>query len=53
MKRVSILVIDDEENHAEATAETLRRVGYKCNIATRGKDGLKAIENSDVDIVVT
>ncbi|MGR3309238.1 MAG: sigma-54-dependent transcriptional regulator [Candidatus Brocadiales bacterium] len=53
MKKVSLLVVDDEENHAEATAESLKRSGYKCTIATRGKDGLKAIENSDVDIVVT
>ncbi len=53
MKKVSILVIDDEENHAEAIVESLRRSGYKCTIATRGKDGLRAIENSDIDIVVT
>jgi two-component system response regulator HydG len=53
MKKVNLLVVDDEENHADGIAESLRRTSYKCTVATSGKDGLKAIENSDVDIVVT
>ena len=31
-----VLVIDDEERHAEAVAESLERVGYECVIATSG-----------------
>lgn len=48
-----ILVIDDKEEHAIATAEALQKVGYKCLVATSGREGLKAIETGGVDIVVT
>ena len=48
-----ILVIDDKEEHAKATAEALQKVGYKCLVATSGKEGLKIIETGEVDIVIT
>jgi len=48
-----ILVIDDKEEHATATAEALQKVGYKCLVATSGKEGLKIIETGEVDIVIT
>jgi two-component system, NtrC family, response regulator HydG len=48
-----ILVIDDKEEHAKATAEALQRVGYKCLVTTSGRDGLKIIEKEEIDIVVT
>ncbi len=48
-----ILVIDDKEEHATATAEALHKVGYKCLVATSGKEGLKIIETGEVDIVIT
>ena len=48
-----ILVIDDKEEHANATAEALRKVGYKCQVATSGKEGLEIIETGEVSIVIT
>lgn len=48
-----ILVIDDKKEHATATAEALQKVGYKCLVATSGKEGLKIIETGEVDIVIT
>ncbi|MDN3514709.1 MAG: sigma-54 dependent transcriptional regulator [Candidatus Brocadia sp.] len=48
-----ILVIDDKEDHATATAEALQKVGYKCLVATSGREGLKIIETGEVDIVIT
>ncbi len=48
-----ILVIDDKEEHATATAEALQKVGHKCRVATSGKGGLKIIEAGEVDIVIT
>ncbi|HHT9116981.1 MAG TPA: sigma-54-dependent transcriptional regulator [Candidatus Wunengus californicus] len=48
-----MLVIDDNEEHASATAESLQKVGYKCRIATSGKEGLKIIEAGEIDIVIT
>ena len=45
-----ILVIDDKEDHANATAEALQKVGYKCLVATSGREGLRIIETGNVDI---
>ena len=48
-----ILVVDDKKEHATATAEALQKVGYKCIVATSGREGLKTIEAGEVDIVIT
>ena len=53
MNPTVILVIDDNEEHASATAEALQKVGYKCRIVTSGKEGLKIIEAGEIDIVIT
>ena len=38
---IRVLVIDDEQAHAEAVAESLERVGYECVIATSGSAGAR------------
>ncbi|HEV2950116.1 MAG TPA: response regulator, partial [Gemmataceae bacterium] len=48
-----VLIIDDEELHAEAVAESLARVGYDCVIATSGKAGAEKIERDDFDVILT
>jgi two-component system response regulator HydG len=50
---IRVLVVDDDEPHAEAVAESLERVGYECTVATSGRDGLRLIEEQDFDIVLT
>ncbi len=50
---VRILVIDDQESHAKATAESLERAGYKCVTSTSAREGLKLLESSAIDLVVT
>jgi two-component system response regulator HydG len=52
-ERLRVLIIDDEEFHAEAVAESLQRVGYDCVIATSGSAGAKKIENEDFDVILT
>src|SRR5438445_21670 len=52
-EHIRVLVIDDEQFHAETVAEGLERVGYECVIATSGKEGVKKIENEDWDVVLT
>src|SRR5262249_27240456 len=37
--KLRVLVIDDEQLHAEAVAESLERVGYECVVATSGSAG--------------
>jgi two-component system response regulator HydG len=50
---LKVLVIDDEERHAEVLAESLQRVGYQCTIATSGSAGGRKIEKEDYDVVLT
>ena len=52
-QQIRVLVVDDDEPHAEAVAESLERVGYECVIATSGRDGLRIIEEQTFDIVLT
>jgi two-component system response regulator HydG len=48
-----VLIIDDNELHAEAVAETLKRVGFECVIATSGAAGARKIEQENFDVVLT
>ena len=41
---VSILVVDDDEAHAEAMAESLARIGYRTDVAPGGLEGREKIE---------
>ena len=50
---IRVLVVDDDESHAEAVAESLARVGYECVVASTGREGLRLIEEQDFDIVLT
>ena len=50
---IRVLVVDDDEPHAQAVAESLERVGYDCTIATSGRDGLRLIEEQEFDIILT
>jgi two-component system response regulator HydG len=51
--QLRVLIIDDEESHAEAVAETLKRVGYDCVIATSGSAGARKIAQDDFDVILT
>jgi two-component system response regulator HydG len=52
-QQIRVLVVDDDEPHAEAVAESLERVGYDCAIATSGREALGMIEEQTFDIVLT
>lgn len=51
--QIRVLVVDDDELHAQAVAESLQRVGYDCSVAVGGRDALRLIEEQHFDIVVT
>ncbi len=51
--QIRVLVVDDDEPHAQAVAESLERVGYDCVVAGTGREGLRLIEEQDFDIVLT
>lgn len=48
-----VLVVDNDSAHAEAMAESLRRVGYPCDVARSGPEGMERIEIDHFDLVVT
>jgi two-component system response regulator HydG len=52
-EQIRVLVVDDEEPHAAAVAESLERIGYDCEVATNGRAGVQKIENEDFDVIVT
>jgi two-component system, NtrC family, response regulator HydG len=52
-QQIRVLVVDDDEPHATAVAESLERVGYDCVVATSGAEGLKLIEEQVFDIIIT
>jgi two-component system response regulator HydG len=50
---VRVLIVDNETAHAEAVAESLERVGYRCTVATTGPRGAELIEQDEFDIIIT
>ncbi len=52
-QQIRVLVVDDEEPHAKAVAESLGRVGYECVVATSGGEALRLIEEQVFDIIIT
>ena len=49
----AILIVDDDRNHAEGTADVLEGAGYSCDIAVGGKQGLDALRRRQYDLVLT
>ncbi|MBX3437109.1 MAG: sigma-54-dependent Fis family transcriptional regulator [Planctomycetaceae bacterium] len=50
---VRILVVDDDEAHAQAVADSLEGDGVECTIADSGENGMALIEAENFDVVVT
>jgi two-component system response regulator HydG len=50
---IRVLVADDDEAHAQAVAESLRRVGYDCTVAGSGQRAASLVESQNFDVVVT
>lgn len=50
---VSVLVVDDDEPHAQAVADSLQRIHCECTIANSGPKGAELIESQHFDIVIT
>ncbi len=50
---IRVLVVDDDEAHAQAVAESLQRVNCDCTVANSGENGISLIETETFDVVVT
>ena len=56
MARHRVLIIDDDEAHAEAMRESLDRAGYDCLAASGGDEGIAALTaepTNNFDLVIT
>lgn len=51
--QIRVLIIDDDEPHAQAVAESLERVDYECVVASSGVQGAALIESDTFDVIVT
>lgn len=51
---VRVLIVDDDEAHAQAVADSLERLGrYDCIVANSGTRGALLIESDTFDVVIT
>jgi len=50
---IQVLIIDNERQHVDAVAESLRRVGYECTTATSGPAGVELIDQNIFDLIIT
>ncbi len=50
---IHILIVDNDESHAETVADSLQTVGYNCTVASSGKEGVRRIEDGGFDVIIT
>jgi two-component system, NtrC family, response regulator HydG len=50
---IHVLIVDDDEAHAQAVAQSLDRIGCDTTVANSGKRGVSLIESENFDVVVT
>jgi two-component system, NtrC family, response regulator HydG len=50
---IHVLIVDNDAAHAHTVAESLERVGFQCEVATSGTQGVQMIENGTYDVVIT
>lgn len=50
---IRVLVVDDDESHAQAVAESLGRINCECRVASSGERGSALITSESWDVIVT
>ncbi len=50
---IRVLVVDDDESHAQAVADSLRAVHCECTVAGSGERAAELIESDHFDVVIT
>lgn len=48
-----VLIVDDDEGHAEALSDALEMDGYQCQVVHSGKDGIAAMAAGEFDAILT
>jgi DNA-binding NtrC family response regulator len=52
-KKANILVVDDEEDHAQVMCEALTRLGHKCDVTYSLGEAASKLDRRPYDVVVT
>jgi two-component system response regulator HydG len=50
---IEVLIVDNDEAHAQVVAESLDRVGFSCHVATSGNQGAGMLDEGLYDVVIT
>ena len=50
---VRVLIVDDDEGHAEALADGLEIDGYQCRLAGSGREGIERMSEATFDAILT
>lgn len=50
---IRVLVVDNDEAHADAMSESLAKTGYVCDVAHSGKAAVELMEKGGYELVVT
>lgn len=50
---IRVLIVDDDEPHAQAVADSLKRIHCDCSVASSGEKGVELIESEQFDVVIT
>ena len=50
---VRTLIVDNDRAHAHTMAEILQRIGFPCDVATSGPEGLRQVQQNTYDVVIT
>lgn len=50
---IRVLVVDNDEAHAEAMSESLAKTGYACDVAHSGKEAVELMDKGGYELVVT
>jgi two-component system, NtrC family, response regulator HydG len=50
---IRVLIVDDDDAHAQAVSESLVRIGCDSTVANSGKKGVSLIESENFDVIVT
>ncbi|MEZ6059304.1 MAG: sigma-54 dependent transcriptional regulator [Planctomycetaceae bacterium] len=50
---IRVLVVDDDESHAQAVADSLARINCECKVASSGERGSQMISGESWDVIVT
>jgi len=50
---IKVLIVDNDQAHAETVAESLQRSGFLCTVAASGAEGQQYVEEDTFDVVIT